>query len=116
MSEKLSNKVRAAIQVLDDEGFEMFTSAKLEDVIELKSGRRRRTYRNSGRYDLIIAKKKCPEVPEGMEKARQMQRDEERERQFDEAERQRAEVKAKEKTEVKKTAPPADPKPKKGKK
>ena len=51
----------AAIGILEKGGFELFTEAKIEDVRELKTGSRRRTFRNSGRYQLIIAFKKLSE-------------------------------------------------------
>lgn len=47
-----------ALAVLTAGGFSAFTEAKLEDVRELGTGRRRPTWRNSGRYDLVVAFKK----------------------------------------------------------
>ena len=51
----LPETVKAAIDVLVAAGFRAFTEAKLEDVRELDTGRRMRTFRNQGRYDLVLA-------------------------------------------------------------
>jgi len=42
-----------ALALLVQRGFRAFTAARLEDVREL-DGRRRRTFRNRGRYDLAL--------------------------------------------------------------
>lgn len=56
MIDKLTKKQREAVEFLEAEGFKVFTSAHLEDVIELRSGiRHRRTWRRSGTYDLVLA-------------------------------------------------------------
>ena len=51
----LPENVKAAIDVLVAAGFRAFTEAKLEDVRELDTGRRLRTFRNQGRYELVLA-------------------------------------------------------------
>jgi len=53
-----SEAEKDALAVLSKRGFRPYTEAKLEDVKEL-SGRRHRTFRNQGRYDLILALKKA---------------------------------------------------------
>jgi len=53
---------KQAMSVLTARGFKPFIEAKLEDVREL-DGRRHRTFRNQGRYDLILALKKA-EMPD----------------------------------------------------
>jgi len=55
---------KQAMSVLTARGFKPFIEAKLEDVKEL-DGRRHRTFRNQGRYDLILALKKA-EMPADM--------------------------------------------------
>jgi len=50
-----SREEEQALAVLQARGFKAFTEAKLEDVRELETGRRRRTFRNQGRYDLVLA-------------------------------------------------------------
>jgi hypothetical protein len=52
---------KAALSLLVSRGFKVFTEGKLGDVREL-DGSRRRTFRNEGRYDLILALKKA-EMP-----------------------------------------------------
>lgn len=47
--------VKDAIAVLVENGFTAFAQAKLEDVYELDTGKRQPTFRNAGRYDLVIA-------------------------------------------------------------
>ncbi len=54
----LSEEEKEAIAVLVRNGFSAFTEAKLDDVRELDTGRRRRTFRNQGRYDLVLAVKR----------------------------------------------------------
>ena len=51
----LTEEEKAAISVLEAGGFQAFTEAKLEDVRELATGKRRRTFRNQGRYQLVLA-------------------------------------------------------------
>ena len=51
----LSEEEKAAIATLVAGGFKAFTEAKLEDVRELATGKRRRTFRNQGRYQLVLA-------------------------------------------------------------
>ncbi len=46
---------KRALATLVKRGFEAFAEARLDDVRELETGRRRRTFRNSGRYDLVLA-------------------------------------------------------------
>ena len=58
----LSDEEKEAIAILVGKyGFSAFTEAKLEDVRELDTGRRRRTFRNQGRYDLVLAAKRIDE-------------------------------------------------------
>ena len=54
--------VKAAIDVLLAAGFRAFTEAKLEDVRELDTGRRVRTFRNQGRYELVIAARRVEDL------------------------------------------------------
>ncbi|WP_319406176.1 hypothetical protein [uncultured Desulfosarcina sp.] len=54
-NELLTDEEKAAISVLEAGGFKAFTEAKLEDVRELATGKRRRTFRNQGRYHLVLA-------------------------------------------------------------
>jgi hypothetical protein len=54
----LTEEEKAAIAVLQVGGFLAFTEAKLDDVRELETGRRWRTFRNQGRYDLVLACRK----------------------------------------------------------
>lgn len=51
----LSEEEKSAIATLVACGFKAFTEAKLEDVRELDTGKRRRTFRNQGRYQLVLA-------------------------------------------------------------
>jgi hypothetical protein len=60
----LPENVLNAIGVLADFGFDVFTSAKLEDVTDLKTGGRRATWSLSGRYDLAICMKAVGEKPD----------------------------------------------------
>lgn len=55
---RLSDEVIEALELLDASGFKIFMEAKLEDVREI-TGRRHRTFRNEGRYDLVAALKKA---------------------------------------------------------
>lgn len=48
---------KLALALLVERGFLVFADAKLEDVRQL-DGSRHRTFRNQGRYDLILALKK----------------------------------------------------------
>lgn len=57
-SELLSPEEHSAITVLMAGGFQAFTDARLADVRELGTGRRQRTFRNRGRYDLVFAIRK----------------------------------------------------------
>ena len=54
-NELLSPEEQAAIAVLAAGGFKAFTEAKMADVRELGTGLRRRTFRNRGRYQLVLA-------------------------------------------------------------
>ncbi len=64
---------RAALALLTRRGFRAFTRARLDDVRELDTGRRRRTFRNRGRYDLVLALRRAeppaeaPEIDPGTE-------------------------------------------------
>jgi len=51
----LSDEEKSAIEVLIAGGFVAFTEAKIDNVRELGTGMRRRTFRNRGRYQLILA-------------------------------------------------------------
>jgi hypothetical protein len=57
-NEMLNPEEQAAISVLEGGGFLAFTDARLNDVRELGTGLRRRTFRNRGRYDLVLACRK----------------------------------------------------------
>ena len=54
--------IKAAIDVLLAAGFRAFTEAKLEDVRELDTGRRVRTFRNQGRYELLLAVRRVEDL------------------------------------------------------
>lgn len=54
-NELLSPEEQSAIGVLEAGGFKAFTEARLADVRELGTGLRRRTFRNRGRYQLVLA-------------------------------------------------------------
>ncbi|GEM_PF-6495485 len=54
---------RAALALLVRRGFEAFTAARLDDVRELATGKRRRTFRNRGRYDLVLALRHAAPAP-----------------------------------------------------
>lgn len=54
--------VKAAIDVLLAAGFRAFTEAKIEDVRELDTGRRVRTFRNQGRYELLLAVRRVEDL------------------------------------------------------
>ena len=51
----LSSDEQDAIAVLQAGGFKAFTDAKMADVRELGTGMRWRTFRNRGRYQLVLA-------------------------------------------------------------
>lgn len=51
----LSDEEKSAIEVLIAGGFLAFTEAKIDNVRELGTGLRRRTFRNRGRYQLVLA-------------------------------------------------------------
>ena len=51
----LSDEEKSAIEVLIAGGFVAFTEAKIDNVRELGTGMRRRTFRNRGRYQLVLA-------------------------------------------------------------
>jgi hypothetical protein len=51
----LSSDEQTAISVLQAGGFKAFTDAKMADVRELGTGLRWRTFRNRGRYQLVLA-------------------------------------------------------------
>jgi len=51
----LSDEEKSAIEVLISGGFVAFTEAKIDNVRELGTGMRRRTFRNRGRYQLVLA-------------------------------------------------------------
>ncbi|WP_319525678.1 hypothetical protein [uncultured Desulfosarcina sp.] len=51
----LSSDEQAAIAVLQAGGFKAFTDAKMADVRELDTSLRLRTFRNRGRYQLVLA-------------------------------------------------------------
>lgn len=56
----LSKAEIAAIETLEKAGFVFFTDAKIDDVIEARTGNRiraRRTWRRAGVYKIVIAKK-----------------------------------------------------------
>jgi len=54
-NELLSPEEQAAIAVLAAGGFRAFTQARIADVRELDTKLRRRTFRNRGRYQLVLA-------------------------------------------------------------
>lgn len=63
--EVLSDEEKEAIAVLTGKGFTAFTQVKVRDVRELETGLRQRTFRNRGRYDLVIAIRDLgPRLPE----------------------------------------------------
>lgn len=56
----LSKAEIAAIETLEKAGFVLFTDAKIDDVIEARTGARiraRRTWRRAGVYKVVIAKR-----------------------------------------------------------
>ncbi len=53
---------KAALQLLVQRGFEVFTEVRVEDVKEL-NGTRHRTFRNQGRYDLALMLKHAKGSP-----------------------------------------------------
>jgi len=53
----LSADAQKAIGVLEKEGWKLFVDTKIEESGE-KDGKRRRTFRNEGRYQLVLAQKK----------------------------------------------------------
>jgi hypothetical protein len=53
--EFLSDEEKTAIEVLIAGGFMAFTEAKIDNVRELGTGLRRRTFRNRGKYQLVLA-------------------------------------------------------------
>jgi hypothetical protein len=61
-SEVFTEEEKAAIDQLLGRGFKAFAEAKMEDVREL-DGKRRRTFRNEGRYDFVLALKKAAPLP-----------------------------------------------------
>lgn len=69
MLDKLTKKQRDAVEFLESEGFKLFTSAHLEDVVEIRSGiRRRRTWRRAGTYELVLAIRSVEAVEAAEEK------------------------------------------------
>lgn len=68
ISKLVTEEEKNAIAVLLRGGFAAFTECRIEDVRELDTGRRRPTWRNQGRYDLVIGinnlKDRQPEVEE----------------------------------------------------
>ena len=50
----LSDEEKSAIDVLVAGGFLAFTEARIDNVRELGTGLRRRTFRNRGRYQLVL--------------------------------------------------------------
>lgn len=58
----LPEPVKAAIDTLMAAGFRAFTEAKMEDVRELDTGRRVRTFRNQGRYELVLAARRIEDL------------------------------------------------------
>lgn len=61
MLKNLKPDIVAAIELLEAAGFEAFTAAYLGDVVELRTGARRRTFRNQGRYELVLALRSLPD-------------------------------------------------------
>ena len=51
----LTEDEKNAISVLEAGGFISFLDVKIDDVVEVSSTLRRRTFRNSGKYKLVIA-------------------------------------------------------------
>jgi hypothetical protein len=62
-SRVFTEEQKNAIAVLLAAGFAAFADARLDDVRELDTGRRRRTFRNQGRYAMVLALRKPPEAP-----------------------------------------------------
>jgi hypothetical protein len=58
---RLAPEEKDALAVLLAGGFEIFTECKIEDLREVATGRRRPTFRHSGRWDLMIGFKKLAE-------------------------------------------------------
>jgi len=56
-----SEEEKAALALLTRRGFAVLTEAKIDDVKTL-DGNRHRTFKNQGRYDLILALKKAEPV------------------------------------------------------
>ena len=52
----LSAAETKAVAVLESEGWTVFINAKIEETQE-KDGLRRPTFRNQGRYDLVVTKR-----------------------------------------------------------
>ena len=65
--EKLRPAQKDAVGLLEEAGFMAFTDARLEDVRELSTGKRRRTYRNQGRYGLVLALKSAADLDKAEE-------------------------------------------------
>lgn len=57
----LTPKEKDALAVLISSGFMAFTECKIEETRELSTGRRRPTWRNAGRWDLVVGFKKLAE-------------------------------------------------------
>lgn len=62
-----TDEERAALALLVRRGFMAFTAARLDDVRELSTGKRWRTFRNRGRYDLVLALRSAAALPEDPE-------------------------------------------------
>lgn len=61
IAQLLTDREKDALAVLIDGGFMALTECRLEDVRELDTGLRRPTWRNQGRYDLVVAMKNLAE-------------------------------------------------------